>query len=99
MTEPAADAPPADDLTWREPAHGWQQAARLLGYNVPSCLPDQDDACGAGFRLHAITYLGVIRALADWATRHPDVQDMAALESAYRMTSDEMNPPPTEGKD
>lgn len=49
-----------------------RQALALLGYLLPPCLPDEPEACGSGFKVHAVSYLAAMRAVVSHRLLHLD---------------------------
>ncbi len=55
---------------WQPLAERTRQALRLLGYDVPDCLPGERGACGADFAQHAAAFLGALQAVVEHRLIH-----------------------------
>jgi hypothetical protein len=87
----------ADDK-WADLARASRAALALLGHQIgPLCLPDEPDACGIGYELHALAHLATLAAITDHHLQHlggvdtPMVQDIylhAAAETRERCQLD-----------
>lgn len=52
-----------------------REAAALLGWDSPACMPGEAAPCGLSIRQHIAAYLGTIQALADHHLEHWDDAD------------------------
>jgi len=53
----------AVDDAWRPLAESSRSALRLLGWDVPECLPSEAKPCGGSHAEHTAAHLGTLRAV------------------------------------
>lgn len=81
----------SDDLDgeqWRRLAMDTRTVLDLLGYDLPSCLPGEDQACGHSFQEHAAANLGALRVVANEQIVRLRLEDAEAVMTGLRTAHD-----------
>jgi hypothetical protein len=90
MTNPAVTGDP-NSQAWCRLAQDVRTALDLLGYDLPSCLPGEKNACGRPCADHAAAYLGSLRALVMERILRLDLEQAPAVLSGHRAADEALH--------
>lgn len=77
-----------DGEQWRRVAMDTRTVLDLLGYDLPSCLPGEDQECGHSFQEHAAANLGALRVVVNERIVRLRLEDAEAVMTGLRTAHD-----------